>query len=316
METRVEFASEGVVIVGTLFRPDGAEGALPTVVAAGGWCYTKEIVLPHVSRIVSARDVQGLTLDYRGFGESGGSRRQHLDPWKQIRDYQNALSWLEKRDDVDAERLGAFGISYSGGHVLILAAIDPRVKAVVSVVPVIDGYTNMKRAHGERRFAQLEDIVLDDLRSRLEGEGGVIPMSTRQPEEERSVWPFPSITDVFGAIRETEAPLHEHWSTIESLELLLRYDVRPYLPRILNKAVMMIVAEFDNITPWDLEIEAFDNLRCPDKRLEILPSVSHISLYSDRPDTNVAAVHAASWYGAHLAKAAHPSDRLMQPVGR
>jgi cephalosporin-C deacetylase-like acetyl esterase len=300
MEQRVEFTSEGEQIVGTLFRPDGADGPLPTMVAAGGWCYTKEIVLPHVARIVNESGVQVLAFDYRGFGESEGSRRQHLDPWMQIRDYQNALTWLERQDGVDADRLGAFGISYSGGHVLILAAIDPRVKAIVSVVPVIDGYPNMRRVHGETRFRQLEEAVLSDLRARVDGNGGVIPMSSLTPTTELSVWPFPRIHEVFHQIRDAEAPLHEHWSTMESVELLMRYDVHPYLPRILNTAVMMIVAEGDNITPWDLEIGAFDQLRCPQKQLEILPSVSHMSLYSDRPDTNVAAAHAADWFSEHL----------------
>jgi len=300
MEQRVVFASDGDEIVGTLFRPDDAGGPLATVVAAGGWCYTKEIVLPHVARIVTGAGVQVLTFDYRGFGESGGRRRQHIDPWMQIRDYQNALTWAERREDVDPDRLGAFGISYSGGHVLILAAIDARVRAVVSVVPVIDGYPNMRRVHGERRFRELEHAVLDDLRARTDGAGGTIPMSSLDPDRELSVWPFPRIHEVFHQIRETEAERHEHWSTIESLELLLRYDVGPYLPRILDKAVMMVVAEGDNITPWDLEIGAFDGLRCPRKRLEILPSVSHMSLYSDRPDTNVAASHAAGWFGEHL----------------
>ncbi len=84
----------------------------------------------------------------------------------QIRDYQNALSYLESRDDVDAERLGAWGISYSGGHVLILAAIDPRVQAIVSQIPVIDGYRNMRRVHGTIGYRKLWDLILEDRRQR------------------------------------------------------------------------------------------------------------------------------------------------------
>lgn len=297
MELPVEFTSEGETIAGTLFRPPGVEGALPTVVAAGGWCYTKEIVLPHVARAIAERGVQVLTFDYRGFGESGGARRQHLDPWMQIRDYQNALTWLERRDDVDPDRVGAFGISYSGGHVLVLAAIDPRVKSIVSVVPVIDGYPAMRRVHGESRFADLKHLVLADLRQRGGGEGGgTIPMSSPSPSTELSTWPFPRIGEVFEGLRQTEAPGHRHWSTIESVELLLRHDVTPYLPRILNASVLMLVAEGDNITLWDEEIAAFHGIASPAKRLEILSSVSHMSLYSERPDTNRAAGLSAEWF--------------------
>lgn len=300
MESCVEFPSGAETLVGRLFRPDDAVGALPTVVAAGGWCYTKEIVLPHIARIVNEAGVQVLTFDYAGFGESTGDRRQHLDPWQQISDYRNAITYAETRDDVDAQRIGAFGISYSGGHVLILAATDPRVKAVVSVVPVVDGYTTMKRVHGEARFQDLERAILEARRHAAAGVENRIAMATPTPNSELSVWPFPRVYEVFQHIKNTEAPRHQHWSTTESAELLLNYSVFGFLERILNKKVMMIVAESDNITAWDLEIAAFNKIASPFKQLEILPAVSHMSLYSDRADTNIAANLAGGWFGNSL----------------
>lgn len=62
----------------------------------------------------------------------------------------------------------------------------------------------------------------------------------------------------------------------------------------------MVVAEGDNITLWDLEIDAFNRVPSPDKRLEILRGVSHMSLYSDERDTNVAGRHTAEWFGEQL----------------
>lgn len=298
MEQRVTFNSDGETLVGTLIRPDGVDGPLPTIVAGGGWCYVKEIVLPHVARIVAEQGVQFLGFDYRGFGESSGERRQHIDPWQQISDYKNALSYVETRDDVDSSKLGAFGISYSGGHVLILAATDPRVKAVVSVVPVVEGFDNMRRAHGEVNFSKLEDLIVDDRRARAAGEaGGRLPMSSPTPHAELSTWPFPRIGEVFNQLKNSgEAARHEHESTVESTELLLNYSVFPFLPRILDTRVMMVVAEGDNITMWDREIAALNAVASPHKRLELLPAVSHMSLYSDRGDTNLAAAAAADWF--------------------
>ena len=87
-----------------------------------------------------------LVFDYRRIGASEGEPRQHLDPWDQIEDYKNAISYLETRADVDPSRIGAWGISYSGGHVLILGATDPRVRCVVSNVAVVDGWNTMLRA--------------------------------------------------------------------------------------------------------------------------------------------------------------------------
>jgi pimeloyl-ACP methyl ester carboxylesterase len=300
METRVEFNSEGETLVGTLFRPDGVEGPLPTVIAAGGWCYTKEIVIPHVARISGAQGIQFLGFDYRGFGESSGEPRQHLDPWMQIRDFRNAITFAERLDEVDENNLGVFGISYSGGHSLILAAIEPRVKAFVSVVPVVDGHANMVRSHGEPAFRDYEADVLEDLRNRYDGERGTTPMSTANAPQEHAVWPYGRVGEVFNQLKATEAPLHEHWNTTESNELLLNYSVFPFLPRILNKAVLMIVAEDDNITLWDLEIDAFRKIPSPKKSLEILSNISHMSIYSERRDTNIAAGLAADWFEKHL----------------
>ncbi|KAI7969469.1 hypothetical protein EIK77_005099 [Talaromyces pinophilus] len=300
MQLNVNFPSDGETIAGILFRPDGAQGKLPTVICAGGWCYTKEIVLPHIARIVNEGGVQVLAFDYVGFGESSGLRRQHLDPWQQISDYRNALTYAESRDDVDSLRLGCLGISYSGGHVLILAAIDSRIKSVVSIVPVVDGYNNLRRAHGERRFADLKAAILHDRRNRAGGKEGRIAMASRTPYDELSVWPFPRVNEVFMQVKQNEAPLHEHWSTMESAELLLNYSVSPFLPRVINTSVMMIVAEEDNITAWDLEALAFNQITSPAKQIEILPGVSHMSLYSDRTDTNIAAVHAKEWFSKML----------------
>ena len=54
--------------------------------------------------------------------------------------WQLALSELGARDDIDGDRLGAFGVSRGGLWVLRLAALDPRVRAVASIAPSGVGY--------------------------------------------------------------------------------------------------------------------------------------------------------------------------------
>lgn len=72
--------------------------------------------------------------------------------------------------------------------------------------------------------------------------------------------------------------------------------------RIVDTAVTMIVEEGDNFTMWDREIAAFNAIASPPKRLEILPAVSHMGLYSDQRDTNIAVTKAAAWFSTSLAK--------------
>src|SRR4051812_3654156 len=165
----IEFISEGATVRGWLYWPDDVSVDVPAVVLAGGWCYVRELVMPYYAEAFAAVGMAALVFDYRNLGVSDGEPRQHLDPWGQIRDYQNALSYLERRDGIDVERLGAWGISYSGGHVLVLAATDPRIRAVVSQIPVVDGYRNMRRVHGTMGYRRLWETIVEDRRVGLPG---------------------------------------------------------------------------------------------------------------------------------------------------
>ena len=121
-----------------------------------------------------------LLFDYRNFGASDGARRQHIDPNAQLEDYRNAISFAESLQDVDPDRIGAWALSYSGGHVLILGATDPRVKCVSSQIPVVDGYRNMRRVHGTIGFRKFEQLLLADRRRPLRDRRGRLP-PTRSP---------------------------------------------------------------------------------------------------------------------------------------
>ena len=101
-----------------------------------------------------------LTFDYRGWGASDSrviltgpapartkdlrftaevqEVREVVDPIDQTTDLANAVSWVYGDPQCDRERIGLWGSSYSGGHVVYVAARDPRVKATVSQVPAFD----------------------------------------------------------------------------------------------------------------------------------------------------------------------------------
>ncbi|WP_395111179.1 alpha/beta hydrolase [Actinomadura sp. SCN-SB] len=305
----IEFTSEGSLVRGWLYRPDDATGDVPAVVLAGGWCYVRELVMPYYAEAFASLGMAALIFDYRNLGSSEGEPRQHLDPWAQIRDYQNALSFLERADGIDPDRLGAWGISYSGGHVLILAATDPRVKAIVSQIPVVDGYRNMRRVHGTLGYRRLWEAVLEDRRLRYENPHNrlYLPHASATPEEELSAWPFPETFTTFAQLQATEAPLYQNSSTMESVDLLLNYDVNPFVTRIYDTPTLMIVAEGDDLTLWDLEIESYNRIPTEKKKLVVLPHTSHMTLYSDRAKLAVAAEEASRWFADHLvAKAMTP----------
>jgi hypothetical protein len=267
--------------------------------------------MPHYAEYFVKAGIAAILFDYRTFGGSDGEPRQHLDPWMQIEDYKNAISFAETLPEVDSDRIGIWGISYSGGHVLIVAASDPRVRCVVSVIAVVDGLTTLQRLHSARRMAELSDLIQADRRKRFHDPAarGYIPMSAPNPEEVLCTLPDPHAYEVFKRIQETEAPAHDHRSTIESVELFLSYTVFPYARRILDTPTLMVVAENDNITQWDVEIEAFNAIPTPKKRLTVLPDISHMSLYSERSHLEIAAEEATAWFQQHIGAPA------LAPVG-
>jgi pimeloyl-ACP methyl ester carboxylesterase len=76
-----------------------------------------------------------LTFDYRNFGESGGQPRQLVSIEGQLEDWRAAIRFARTLEGVDPERITLWGSSLGGGHVIVVAADDPRVAAVVAQVP-------------------------------------------------------------------------------------------------------------------------------------------------------------------------------------
>ncbi len=295
----VQFDSDGVTLEALLFRPD-TSGPAPVVVMAGGWCYVKELAQPRFAQVFAQQGIGALIFDYRNCGGSSGEPRQHLDPWEQISDYRSAVSFIEQQDWVDANRIGVWGISYSGGHVLIVGALDPRVRAICGVVPVVDGYENMRLAHGTLGFRRFQEAIL--AARRLKSQTGELTYIDHQPLEEGDLatWPFPKSRQVFTDLKALQAPAYEGWTTMASAEALLSYSVFPYLPRLLGKPVMLVVAEGDDHTHWDLAGRAFDAIPGDAKRFAIMPSSNHLTLYSDQQQQGQTAGEIAAFFSENL----------------
>lgn len=299
MRREIEFKSDGETIRGWLYTPDEGEGPFPTVMLAGGWCYVKEIVQPVYAEMYAQAGIASILFDYRNFGDSDGDRRQHLNPFNQIADYKAAIDFAETLDEVDNDRIGVWGISYSGGHVLIVGASDPRVKCIASQIPVIDGYTTMRLIHGTFGFRDFQSLLLEDRRSRqATGKDGYLPHTVI--EDEISTWPVPEATQIFRDLKAAGGENYENKSTIESAELLMQYYVEPFLERILDTPTLVVVAEGDDYTMWEQEIGAYNKIPTPKKRLVVIPDSTHMSLYEDKSLLETAATAATEWFTEHL----------------
>ncbi|WP_084786410.1 alpha/beta hydrolase [Mastigocladopsis repens] len=76
---------------------------------------------------------------------SATSRFASTRSTEQHEDFRNAITWTQLQSEVDPERIGLWGFSYSGGHALHLAAFDPRVKAIVAQMPTVNAFLISRR---------------------------------------------------------------------------------------------------------------------------------------------------------------------------
>jgi hypothetical protein len=102
---------------------------------AHGFSAVKEMFLPAFAERFTAAGFVTLVFDFRFLGESAGEPRGQVFPHEQHEDFRNAITWLAQQPEVDPDRIGIWGTSYSGGHVLHLSAFDPRIKAAVPRFP-------------------------------------------------------------------------------------------------------------------------------------------------------------------------------------
>lgn len=129
---------------GDLHLPLEGEGPWPVVVMAHGIGAERSFGLAAFARRFAARGIAALVFDYRHFGESGGETRFLVSPSRQRADYRAALAFVRGDSRLDGTRIALRGTSFSGGHVLRLAAegdpaVEEGLRGVVFQIPFTSG---------------------------------------------------------------------------------------------------------------------------------------------------------------------------------
>jgi dienelactone hydrolase len=186
-----------------------------------------------------------------------------VDPLDQTTDLLNAIHWVHGEKQCDPKRIGLWGSSYAGGHVVFAAARDPRVKAVVSQVPGMDS-----------RFVLLgagKKLTWEEATKRTRGEIG---------------YPKPGIKAVGNLVG---APIRER---------LMNYAPVEEADKAPGCAMLFILAEKEELmNNKDHGIKAYARAKGP-KKLVILPNITHYGIYKEaRPEAQRLAVE---WFDTHL----------------
>ncbi len=295
MRRDVELNAEGTILRGWLYLPEHSVGRAPGVVMAHGFTAVKEMYLDRYAEVFAASGLGVVVFDHRNFGVSDGEPRGEIDPWAQIRDYRHAISFARSLPELDPQRIGVWGTSYSGGHVLVVGALDRRVRCVVSQVPSISGYqASLRRVPAPQASALLAAFV-EDRERRFHGAPPMMrPVLPREPGG-------PAVFDgedaiVFFRTAAERAPNWRDEITLRSVEMAREYEPAVYIARISPTPLLMIAVTEDDLTGTDLTLEAYERALQP-KELLLIPG-GHFVPYIEEFQTSS---HAArDWFLRHL----------------
>jgi len=297
MRKDIEFrAEDGVILRGWLYLPDQDHGRVPTIVMAHGFSAVKENYLDRYAEVFSAAGLAVLVFDNRNFGASGGEPRQHIDPWRQVGDYRDAISFSRTIPEIDGNRIGIWGSSYSGAHVIVVGALDRRVKCVVSQVPLISGHRNARRLIRSDIIAGVQQMFVEDREARYAGKPhGRIAVVSNDPAVPCAL-PTPDSYEWFTETGKLRAPAWRNEVTLQSVELFTEYEPGTYIEYISPTPFLMVVAAGDHLTVADEAIAAYNRALEP-KKLTLLRG-GHFDAYVK--DFEAASSAARDWFVEHL----------------
>lgn len=282
MRRDIEFPGHGgTVLRGWLYTPE-TTGKGPALVMAHGFSATIDMGIDAFARVFCAAGITVLAYDQRNFGLSDGEPRQEVNIWAQARDYLRALDWLERQPGVDPGRIGIWGSSFSGGEVLVVAACDPRVAAVIANVPFASLPDTAERVNEPGAFEAIRAALYDDSGggpADAPGEPiGPLAVVEQEGSELRAFLPFPEATQWF---LEHGARRSRTWQNRVSLRALPSvppvFDPGVCTPHITPRALLMVLASEDRMAPVDGALQSFARAGEP-KRLEVI-SGDHFVVY-------------------------------------
>lgn len=274
---QVSFYSEGVRLSGLWRTPDQYDPPVRAIVQGPGWLGLMDAKLyVRYHQALTDAGFGVLIFDYRGFGDSEGNSAV-LSPSGQVQDLINAVTYLTTRDDVVRGAIGAFGSGGTGGgNVVMLAAADDRIGAVVSQLPVADGADWLHRMRSEDQWLTFLKELDEDRRQR------VLTGSSRMvnPREEIMVPTSERRTTAVKSDVDARVPSSVSLSSVDEI---LAYQPVEAAAR-LAVPLMVIGVEDDATTPTDHAVRIYEAAGGP-RALVMQRNTTHYAAYDQYWET-------------------------------
>ena len=256
---------------------------------------TIDMALDGYASVMMDAGIAVLMYDHRHLGASDGEPRSLINPWRQTRDQMAAIDWFAAQPEVDGDRLGVWGSSYSGGQAIVLGAIDPRVRAIVANVPFVGGFGGDDDI--DQRFEVLRAALLDQT-----GDGpadatdepvGPVAVVNEPGAEGTAFLPQPSASEWFLDVGRRPGVL---WQNSVLLQRAFGSEP-PFDPGVciphLHAAALFVVATDDDVANTEAERKAYE--KAPDPKELVMIEGHHFTPYSGEALTS-AATAARDWF--------------------
>lgn len=270
----VRIPSHGEELAAYLYRPSDGDDPVPCVVMAHGFSATRDDGLPDYAEAFADAGFAVLLFDYRHFGASTGLPRQLLDIGRQQDDYRAAVQWARHAEGIDPDRIALWGSSFSGGHVLTVAAADPRIAAVIAQAPYTDSLPILRRM-SVRNLVPAAVAALRDSAGAVLGREPVL-MPAAGPPGSFAALTEPDALTGFQAIIGPESLWRNEVAARLMLTLPFFRPVR--LAARLTMPVLLCVCDADTTTPPSSTITV--GRRAPRAELRHYP-YGHFAIYTD-----------------------------------
>jgi uncharacterized protein len=292
MSKPVSFYSEGVKLAGDLFLPADLKPGdrRAGIVLCHGYTGVRSIYLPDNARVLAEAGYVVMSFDYKGWGESEGPKSR-LAPYSRVADVQAALTFLGAQPEVDAARLGIYGTSYGGATVVFVAAVDLRVRCVVSVVGVGNGARWMRSV---RRPDEYHDLLT---RAAADRDKRVLTGVSDLADRNEVLLPDRQSAELGAAARRNN-PAAVTQLPLEFVDDTLGFNPEWIVDRIAPRPVLFITTDDDRLVPPQ-ESEAMFARAGEPKKLVVLKGFGHYEVYGGEAFRQVMD-ETVAWYKTHL----------------
>ncbi len=274
----------GITLAADMYIPKNAKGKLAAIAVSGPFGAVKEQSSGLYAQTLAERGFLTIAFDPSYTGESGGQPRYVASPDINTEDFCAAVDFLSTLDDVDSERIGILGICGWGGMALNAAAMDTRIKAMVTSTMYdmsrvnANGYFDAMDA--DQRYELRRQLnaqrTLDAKKGTYELAGGVVdPLPDDAPQFVKDYYAY---YKTLRGYHKRSLNSNNGWNKTSSLSFI-NMPLLAYSDEI-RGAVLMIHGEKAHSRYFSED--AFKKLKGDNKELLIIPGASHVDLYDNQ----------------------------------